>query len=131
MRPTVPFLVSILLFVASEAALVYMGVVKVYFILFIPVFASSSIFSLAPLLFFLIPLVYYFRTLNEYREDQWVSQPPGGDWRGESKKDVKYGGLVMIGPVPILFGKGISNKVLLILAILMILLIIAWFVFAK
>jgi len=37
----------------------------------------------------------------------------------------------MIGPIPIVFGKGISGKVLIILAAIMLLLIIAWFVLSK
>ncbi len=131
MRGTAPFAIAVVLFIGSEALFVYLGYVKLYLVLFIPVFVSTSPIAFAPLLFFIIPLIYPFigfrknnsREYSEFSYQKADKQP--------EKRDTKFGGIVMIGPIPIVFGKGISCKVLAVLAIIMLILIIAWFVLSK
>lgn len=131
MRGTTPFASALVLFIGSEALLVYLGYVKLYLVLFIPVFVSTSPIAFVPLLFFIIPLLYPFigfRKSNSHEYSEFSYQ--GADEHPE-KRDTKFGGIVMIGPIPIVFGKGISGKVLAVLAIIMLILIIAWFVLSK
>jgi uncharacterized protein (TIGR00304 family) len=121
----------LVLFIGSEALLAYLGYVQVYFIVFFPVFVSTSALALAPLLFFLLPLLSSLRPRTEsYSYEEFEADEKGTE-RSRLKTDTKFGGFLMIGPVPIIFGKGLSGKVLIILALLMIVLIISWFIFTK
>lgn len=130
MRAISGFVLSILLFLVSEIVLVYLGVEKLYFVFFIPVFYSSSLLSLLPLLVFLIPFLLVLKGGESPRKmEYWSDYNSKQEVRTE--KNTSYGGLVMIGPVPILFGKGASGRVLVFFAILMAILIIVWFIFAK
>ena len=129
MRTLTLFIISLVLFVGSEALLTYLGYVQVYFVVFFPVFASTSALALAPLLFFLLPLL---SSLRASAESYSYEGPEAGEKRTEGPKtETKFGGFLMIGPVPIVFGKGVSGKVLIVLALLMIVLIISWFVLTK
>jgi len=128
---TVALLVAILLFIGSEALLVYFGLVKIYFVAFIPVFVSSSAFSLVPLLFFLIPVLFLFRGIRKYTLFEPEVSQTSTENPPRAKKDIAYGGFLMIGPVPILFGKGMSYRILIIIAVLMTALIVYWFIFSK
>ncbi|MGC8562532.1 MAG: TIGR00304 family membrane protein [Thermoplasmata archaeon] len=131
MKPLTSFLIAAAFFVASEAILAYYGYVKIFVIFFIPVFVSSSIFAFLPLLFFLIPVLFSLRP----NEDTYRYYVPGTENLESNverqKNETKFGGIVMIGPIPIVFGKGISGRVLIILATIMLILIIAWFVLSK
>ncbi|MGC8645705.1 MAG: TIGR00304 family membrane protein [Thermoplasmata archaeon] len=114
---------------------------RVYFLLFIPVFVSTSPLSLVPLVLFFFPLIFFFSSLWGKKrslpegDEEYVSQE--GHWERERAKvegqerKVSYGGVVMIGPVPIVFGKGISEKALIALAVLLLLLMIIWLLLAR
>ncbi|MCL4447843.1 MAG: DUF131 domain-containing protein [Thermoplasmatales archaeon] len=131
MRIYTSFLIALLLFIGSEALLAYFGYVRMYLVFFIPVFVSQTPLAFAPLLFFLFPLILSFRRVEE------SNQPEGWDARHQTTgspqqgSGTKIGGIVMIGPVPIVFGKGVSGRVLIILAVIMLILIISWFVLSK
>ena len=131
MKTITSFLIAAVLFVVSEAYLAYFGYVKIYVIFFIPVFVSSSIVAFLPLLFFLLPVIYSLRSVDE----SYSYYIPGTENHEENldrrKNETRFGGVVMVGPIPIVFGKGISGKVLIILAAIMLVLIIAWFVLSK
>ena len=49
----------------------------------------------------------------------------------KTQRESKVGGFVMIGPIPILFGKGMSERVLIALAVIMLALIISWIILTK
>ncbi len=131
MRGTTPFVSALVLFIGSEALLVYFGYVKLYLVLFIPVFVSTSPIAFAPLLFFIIPLLYPFFGFRKSKSNEYSEFSYQRADEHLEKGNTKFGGIVMIGPIPIVFGKGISGKVLAVLAIIMLILIIAWFVLSK
>ncbi len=131
MRTLSIFIISAALFVTSEAVLAYYGYVKIYLVFFIPVFVSSSALSFAPLLFFLVPFAFFLysgKWESHYErtgyEDQPIPETPQNKTSG-------IGGIVMIGPIPIIFGKGISGKVLITLVIIALVLIVTWFLLSK
>jgi uncharacterized protein (TIGR00304 family) len=131
MRFSVLLLLGIILFLASEILLVLFGLVKVYFVLFVPVFVSSSAISILPIIFFLIPLLAGILGSSRisYPNVRESNFPPREERTGTH--ETKYGGLVMIGPIPIIFGKGIDSRILIILALVAIALMIIWFILAK
>ena len=131
MKPITSFLIAAVLFVVSEAYLAYFGYVKIYVIFFIPVFVSSSIVAFLPLLFFLLPVIYSLRSVDESYSYYFPGKENHEENLERQRNETRFGGVVMIGPIPIVFGKGISGKVLIILAAIMLLLIIAWFVLSK
>lgn len=121
------FIFSLILFIAAESYLIYEGVVKVFFIFFIPVFVSSSAISLAPLLLFLIPFLVSLRRI------EFTSYGNSINDIYQNKTDVKnknvsYGGFLMIGPVPIIFSRGMSSRALAVLIIFAIIIMGAWIV---
>jgi uncharacterized protein (TIGR00304 family) len=120
-----------MLFICSEALLIHLGLVKIYFIVFIPVFVSSSALSLVPLLLFLIPVLLFFFGGRQNTGFEEAREPTSTERSPHAKGGIKYGGFLMIGPIPILFGRGISSRILMIMAILMVILIVSWFIFAK
>jgi uncharacterized protein (TIGR00304 family) len=131
MRFSVLLLLGIILFLASEILLVLFGLVKVYFVLFVPVFVSSSAISILPIIFFLVPLLAGILGSSRisYPNVRESNFPPREEHTGTH--ETKYGGLVMIGPIPIIFGKGIDSRILIILALVAIALMIIWFILAK
>jgi|GEM_PF-624264 uncharacterized protein (TIGR00304 family) len=138
-------LVSIFLFILSEIILFLLGFIKVYFVLFIPVFVSTSPISLIPLALFFIPIIVLFLSFLHGNRDTSGREESYYPWeernfRGEEKAGgeqemekgkASYGGLLMIGPVPIVFGKGVSEKALIALVILVMIIMIIWFLFAR
>ncbi|MEM0134561.1 MAG: DUF131 domain-containing protein [Thermoplasmatales archaeon] len=125
------FFISAALFVVSEAVLAYYGFVKVYIVLFIPVFVFSSAIAFAPLLFFLIPVLYSIRSSKDTLQYYGLGTENLGGKVIQNRSETKFGGILMIGPIPIVFGKGISGRILIILATIMLILIIAWFILSK
>lgn len=129
MRTVSYFLLALLLFLVSEFLLVYEGIVKIYFIFFIPVFVSSSFISLIPFLLFLIPFFVAFTRTGSPSYEQFQGNV-ARETEGHKQRNVSYGGLLMVGPVPVIFGKGISPKILITLVALAVVLIIIWLIFA-
>ncbi len=78
---------------------------------------------------------YYKQDVNsryqqEYHEKQWSGSESNMEQKNnrENKSDLRGGGIIMIGPIPIIFGSDYqSAKILIMLAI--ILMIIALFIF--
>ena len=130
MRPFIWFLISTVLFIGSESLLAYQGYVRVFFVLFVPVFVSSSPISFAPLLFFLIPVLISLKENSGDRPYQYHGNMAETS-KPKTQRESKIGGFVMIGPIPILFGKGMSGRVLIALAVIMLALIISWIILTK
>ncbi len=131
MRPLTTYAIAFVLFFASEALLAHYGYVRIYLILFIPVIESTSALAFAPILFFLFPLLYSVRAKREGYQRETIDYGLQGSAGEKPKAQSKIGGFVMIGPVPIVFGKGISGRALIVLALIMLILIVAWFILVQ
>jgi len=95
------------------------------FIIF-PFIAGSGFFALIGIVFFsLAILFYFFGFVNIYKSFDKI--PFEKDEKSEKKPLFKGGGVVLVGPIPIVFGS--SWKVALILMVLAILIIIFSFLF--
>ncbi len=131
MKILTSFIIAVVLFVTSEALLVYYGFVKIYFIIFIPVFVSSSFLSLLPLLFFLVP--FALSLISSRKEFGYAGIEGNSQQPSETRKGGRsvIGGVVMIGPIPIIFGKNINWKILITLVAIALIFIVAWFVLSK
>ncbi len=124
-------LFGIMLFILSQIILLLLGIEKLYFVFFIPVFVSSSPLSIIPFLLLIIPIFISFfggQISVEKNEFQGFFQ---NDINQTKSKEVNYGGFLLIGPIPIIFGKGVSRKVLIILIVLMIAITISLIVFSR
>ncbi|MEM0138197.1 MAG: DUF131 domain-containing protein [Thermoplasmatales archaeon] len=94
--------------------------------------------SLVPLIFFILPVLIFYlsvgsgtKRIENVPPDYFSFGKENERTEGSKEKKSSYGGLIMIGPVPIVFGKGISERTLIILVILMLLILFIWFLFAK
>ncbi len=124
-------LFGIILFILSQIILLFLGIEKLYFVFFIPVFVSSSPLSVIPFLLLIIPIFISFfegQISVEKNEFQGFMQ---NDINQTKSKEVNYGGILLIGPIPIIFGKGMSRKVLIILIVLMIAITVSLIVFSR
>ncbi len=124
-------LFGIILFILSQIILLFLGIEKLYFVFFIPVFVSSSPLSVIPFLLLIIPILISFfegQISVEKNEFQGFMQ---NDINQTKAKEVNYGGILLIGPIPIIFGKGMSRKVLIILIVLMIAITVSLIVFSR
>ncbi len=131
MKTLTSYVVAVILFVASEAALAFLGLVRIDLILFIPVFVTSSPLALAPLLFFLLPVIVTLRSAETVDTSTWTRVDQPSTPPDQRKQETKIGGFVMIGPIPVIFGKGISGRVLVVISLIMLILIIAWLILSK
>ncbi len=132
MNPFRYILFSFLLFAITEVILIYLGIVKLSFFIFIPIFVSSSPVSIIPFIVFIIPFILIFSTAWKGEQNENVnSEEVYSRFNGKRQKEVNYGGFLFIGPVPIIFGKGMSKKTLYILIIVMILIMILFVFFSR
>jgi uncharacterized protein (TIGR00304 family) len=71
----------------------------------------------------------YFKNAADFeKRTDSGRNPSGSDFEGKSSSKIKGGGVIMLGPVPIIFGSdGESAKTAIILAILMMLLTLIMF----
>lgn len=132
MNPFRYILLGFLLFTLSEIILIYFRVVKVYFLLFIPIFISSSPLSIIPFIFFIIPFILMFSAnWREYRAENLNPNEFNYTFGGKSEREVNYGGFIFIGPVPIVFGKGMNKRTLFILIIIMLVIMVLFILFSR
>lgn len=132
MNPFRYILLGFLLFTLSEIILICLGVVKVYFFLFIPIFISSSPLSIIPFIFFIIPFILMFSAnRREYRAENLNPNEFNYTFDGKSEREVKYGGFLFIGPIPIVFGKGMNKRTLIILIIIMLVIMVLFILFSR
>lgn len=128
-------MISAFLFAVSEIVLIYYGLARVYFFFIIPVFVSTSPLSVVPFLLLLLPFMLAFISVSRHREeDQWTERSPQDRTMPSSenpKRDVNYGGFIMIGPVPILFGNRVSKSLLYILMALMVIIMALFIIFSR
>jgi uncharacterized protein (TIGR00304 family) len=99
---------------------VFSGMTRFYLVLIVPVFASDNIFGMLPLLavFIGITLIAFAPTFDRANWD--VAEMDGTENHHEraDRGRSKFGGVVMIGPIPILFGS--DKKMTLVAAALAI-----------
>lgn len=95
--------------IALAVAAVVTGEADVSLVLIFPVFSgSSAIFLLGVLLIIASFLVGFAMIAADSRADmQQAGRPVQTPSPGEGKNKLQYGGVVMIGPIPIAFG---SNR---------------------
>jgi uncharacterized protein (TIGR00304 family) len=93
---------------------VYTGLVNLYVVLIIPVLTSNSAFGTLPLLviFAGIVLIILGPAFGE-NETGTIMRDDSSIRNGAEHKKMKFGGVVLIGPIPILFG---SNKRMALIA---------------
>ena len=126
------FIIGFLLFILSEIILIYLGIVKVYFFLFVPIFISSSPLSIIPFIFFIIPFILVFSAnWKGYQAEDGSSNKVNYTYDAKPEKEVNYGGFLFIGPIPIIFGKGMNRKTLYILIIVMLVMMILFILFSR
>ena len=130
-------LALLVLGVALIAASVATGEGQLYLILFIPVFTSSGLFGLLGVVAVFAGLFVAMasavlspigvRTEPESREPDRPTNPPAA---AEASTRRKFGGVVMIGPIPVVFGsdRGITQWMIVLGFVLLILTIVAWLV---
>ena len=122
------FLVTVILFIIAESLLVAYGQVKLYFFFFIPIFETSSFIGILPILLLLIPFVWAWR---EGTSPSGYAYGPSQPYTGDRKNNKRFGGFIMIGPIPILFGNKMDKNLLLILILIMVSLVLLWIVFIR
>jgi uncharacterized protein (TIGR00304 family) len=109
------FIIAIFFFVSG----VFSGDVQTGIFVVFPFIAGSGIHAFLGMVFLFISILFFIFGFGEkYEKDEIVSK---------KKMSVKGGGVVLVGPIPIVFG---SNwKIALILMIAAIILIIVMFLF--
>ena len=127
-------LLSLICFVSGFILLligVIYGEIEVGFILIFPFLAGSGLFAfLGFLLFFIAMILFMFGFVNLSTETPgFVKQDFYPDDIEPKKAQVKGGGIILIGPIPIVFG---SNwKIAVFLMILAVVLMVIIYLFAK
>lgn len=102
------------------------GGIEAGFVVFIPFLAGSGIYAFLGFIFVLIATILFMFSFssivksNDFQVDFDEQQP-------SKKTSIKGGGIVLIGPIPIVFG---SNwKIAVILMVLALIIIISFFTF--
>ncbi|HEY3421092.1 MAG TPA: DUF131 domain-containing protein [Methanomassiliicoccales archaeon] len=88
----------------TTAWTVYSGLTKFYLVVIVPVFASDNAFGMLPLLAIFAGIVLIALAPAFYEDDDAPAVESG---HGQERPDpgrAKVGGVVLIGPIPILFG---------------------------
>jgi|BEDMetMinimDraft_1075159.scaffolds.fasta_scaffold03046_1 Protein of unknown function DUF131. len=116
------FFILLILFFISEIIITLTGYGKAAFFLFFPIFYSTSPIALIPLIFifmmFILPFLMFYRGQENYNYD---IPDYGNEVLAETKQEIKgssessFGGFLLIGPVPIIFGKNMDRRILYLL----------------
>lgn len=117
---------------------IYTGQASGYIFVVIPVFASSSPYALAGMLsLFAGIFLLFYSVASPITLEQPGARPSKAPQAGASATapptgGKKFGGVVFLGPIPIVFGsdKKVAKWMLLLAIVLVILLIIAFLFFA-
>jgi uncharacterized protein (TIGR00304 family) len=103
------------------------GLTRFYLVVIVPVFASDNIFGILPLLaiFAGIALIVFGPAFNEEdTDDVGTVESESGHARQDAGR-ARAGGVVLIGPIPILFG---SDKKMTLIAAALTIMILAMIV---
>jgi uncharacterized protein (TIGR00304 family) len=102
---------------------VYSGLTRFYLVVIVPVFASDSLLGMLPLLAIFAGIVLMALAPAFYADDEDMERTDdfGMDRFQNGAKRPMVGGVVLIGPIPILFGT--DRKITLIAAGLVILIL--------
>lgn len=132
------FAIPIALLVLGILLLAYSvveGKGQIYWILFIPVFSATSIFAFIGTILIIVALVLIFIVF--IREFTIPYEPEPGQQKAAKTRQPapsqapgakkKFGGVVLIGPIPVIFGS--DPKTTIIIIVLAIILIIAAILF--
>lgn len=124
-----PALVLLFSGFALYAIFVATGVVKFGIFLIFPFFISSSPLSLIPFLLFLSGIIALAVPVNDEYDGETKDLEVSQEKRGASEGKREFAGLIMIGPIPIIFGN--NRKMLYILigvAVFVLLVILLYYV---
>lgn len=95
--------------------------IKVGFFLIFPFFIGTGIFAALGVVFIFIAILFlifgFFTTMSDYSD---LELKDSSELNG--KKKLKTGGIILIGPIPIVFGS--NKKIVIVMLILLILFII-------
>ncbi len=125
------FGLGLLLFIfgiVSSIILVTLGMGKFYLFVIIPVFYFTGVYSLVPILFLITGILLMFFQLP-------CESGSHSHWRGDHQNDnethpgeiagkKKFGGVIMIGPIPLIFGNDQKLVYIAIGAIILLILIL-------
>ncbi len=133
------FLIFLILFFLSEIIIILAGYGKAAFFLIFPIFYSTSPVALIPLIFilmmFILPFLMFYggQNPNNYGIPTYESEAIiYDDNEIKRKSDSSFGGFLLIGPIPIIFGKNMDKRILyLMIAIIIIFMIIYLLLFSN
>ncbi len=127
---------SIVMFVAGVVLLVYTaysGEGKAWIFFIIPVFESTSPLALAGILLIFLSIFLFFFSLAEparFEPSQSQAAGPKSTTPGTAPTSAgkKFGGVVFLGPIPIIFGsdKKMAKWMIIVALVLVILLIVLY-----
>ena len=116
------FLIGIVFFILGALQ----GEIKTGFIVIFPFVAGTGIYAFAGFIFiFIAILLFFFGFKTSIESDE--SKLEKEDSKSTKKSSIKGGGVVFIGPIPIVFG---SNWKIAVLLMVMAIILILVFVFA-
>jgi len=102
------------------------GEVEAGLIIIIPFISGSGIFAFLGFILIFLGVIIYLFSFNYY-QNQYIEYLDKENLHDRSnKKSIKGGGVILIGPIPIIFGS--SKKIALIMMIIAIILIIVTFI---
>lgn len=90
----------------------------------IPYISGSGIFGFFGFVFIIASIFLFLFGLTNFIENE-INEPVGSQFKSRKKTSIKGGGVILIGPIPIVFGS--SWKIAIISIILVIILIIVSF----
>jgi uncharacterized protein (TIGR00304 family) len=105
---------------------------EIHWIVFIPVFSSTSIFAFIGTILIIVGIFLFFwgwirdvarpaESGETGTQDAGSSQPTSARTPGAPRTDKRFGGIVLIGPIPVIFGSDPKMAIILIgLAIVLI-----------
>ena len=121
-------LVSLVLFILGIGFLIYgvfAGEVEAGFILVFPFFMGSGIYAIiGVVLIFSAMILFMFGFMRLHMDD--MPFPQDEEYPEQKEKIVKGGGVVLIGPIPIVFGSNwkIAVTMMILAAIIMLFLVL-------
>ena len=98
------------------------------FFFFIPYISGSGVFAFLGFVFIVASIFLFLFGLTSFIEDE-IYQPEDSELKPRKKTSIKGGGVILIGPIPIVFGS--SWKLAIISIIIAIILIIISFFFFR
>lgn len=116
------FITAIILFtVGYQTGEVEGGIIVIF-----PFILGSGVYGFFGVILFFLTFIFFMfgfiSSVDSYREDQGIS---------ETKTSIKGGGVVLIGPIPIVFGSNWKIALVLLVFIIIIMIISILFLFSN